>query len=93
MERLIGGILGLIAFAAAALASLSSGASFGTGAWRSCVALVLGYWIGKLVFGSLGVSTVKEAAGTVPPSAPAAVPGEGKPAASTPPPGSSSKTE
>ena len=84
MERLIGGILGLIAFAATAGVSLSKGASLGSAVWRSCVALLLGYWIGRLVFGSLGESTVKEAAGKVPPSAPAAAPGEGKPAAAPP---------
>jgi hypothetical protein len=81
MERLIGGVLGLLAFAAAALGSLSSGASFGIAAGRACAALVLGYWIGKLVFGSLGASTVREAAGPVPPPLSSTAPVEGKPAA------------
>lgn len=92
MERVIGGVLGLIAFAATAVASLSRGAGLSTAVWRSCVALLLGYWIGRLVFGSLGMSTVKEVVGSVPPPAPTAAPGEGKPAAA-PPPGSPSKTQ
>lgn len=78
MERVIGGITGLVAFAATAAASLSTGAAFGTAVWRACAALFLGYWIGRLIFGSLGRSTAKEAAGTVPPPAPPAAPGETK---------------
>lgn len=93
MDRVIGGITGLVAFAATAAASLSAGASFGTSVWRACAALFVGYVIGRWVFGSLGLSTAKEAAGTVPPPAPPAAPGEGKPTASTPPSGPPSKTE
>lgn len=78
MERAVGGILGLLAFAATAAASLSKGAAFGTAAWRACAALLAGYWIGRLIFGSLGRATAKEAAGTVPPPAPP------KPQAETP---------
>ena len=93
MDRVIGGITGLAAFAATAAASLSTGASFGTSVWRACAALFIGYGIGRVVFGSLGLSTAREAAGTVPPPAPPAAPGEGKSPASTPPAGPPSKTE
>lgn len=92
MDRIVGGVLGLIAFAATAAGSLSAGAAFDTAVWRSCAALLLGYGIGRWVFGSLGLSTATEAAGNVPAPSPSAVPGEGKPAASTPPAGPPSKT-
>ena len=74
LERLSGGLVGLIAFTATASASLAAGAEFGTSAWRACAALVAGYWIGRWVFGSLGRSTARDAAGTVPPPAPPAGP-------------------
>jgi hypothetical protein len=76
MERVVGGIVGLLAFAATAAASLSTDASFGTSVWRACAALFVGYVIGRMLFGSLGLSTAKEAAGTVPPPAPPKAPGE-----------------
>lgn len=75
MERSIGGITGLVAFAATAAAGLSTGASFGTSVGRACAALFVGYGIGRWVFGGLGRSTAKEAAGIVPPPAPSKVPG------------------
>ena len=76
MGRVTGGITGLAAFAATAAASLSRDASFGTSVWRACAALLVGYVVGRMLFGSLGLSAAKEAAGTVPAPAPPAAPGE-----------------
>jgi hypothetical protein len=74
LESLVGGIVGLCAFAATASASLAAGADFGTSARRACAALLGGYVIGRWVFGSLGRSTARDAAGTFPPPAPPAGP-------------------
>src|SRR5262245_56979389 len=87
MDRVIGGVLGLAAFAGMAALSLAKGLPFSQAALRSFVAMVLGYWVGRVVFGPAGLAVVKEAAGPVPPGAePPAAPaaGEAKPGPSDP---------
>ena len=80
MDRIIGAVLGLAAFVAVIALSLSKGVSFAGCAFRAVVALVLGYLVGRLVFGLPGLSIVKEAAGPLPPPAP----GDSKPAGTAP---------
>jgi hypothetical protein len=82
MDRIIGAVLGLAAFVAVIALSLAKGVSFAGCAFRAVVALVLGYLVGRLVFGLPGLSIVKEAAGPVPPPPPA--PGDSKPAGEAP---------
>jgi hypothetical protein len=84
MEKVIGGILGLAAFAAVLAAGLSKGSSFGPAALRAALALVLGYAVGRWLFGPAGLAIVKEAAGPVPPPAPPAGNVESKPAGAAP---------
>ena len=92
MDRIIGGVLGLAAFAAVVALSLAKGVSFSGCAVRGVIALVLGYLVGRLIFGLPGLSIVREAAGQVPPTPPA--PGDSKPPGTAPgqapPPGSAS---
>ena len=80
MDRIIGAVLGLTAFVAVIALSLSKGLSFGACVVRAVVALVLGYLVGRLVFGLPGLSIVKEAAAPPPPPAP----GDSKPAGTAP---------
>lgn len=80
MDRIVGGVFGLAAFAAVVALSLSKGVSFAGCAARAVVALVLGYLVGRLVFGLPGLSIVKEAAGPLP----APAPGDSKPAGTAP---------
>lgn len=89
MDRIIGAVLGLAAFVAVIAVSLSKGISFAGCAFRAVVALVLGYLVGRLVFGLPGLSIVKEAAGPIPPQSPA--PGDSKPAEDAPEEGPSAK--
>ena len=92
MDRVIGGVFGLAAFAAVLALGLSKGLSFTGCVVRAVVALALGYLVGRLIFGLPGLSIVREAAGNVPPPAPA--PGDSKPAGAAPgqapPPGQAS---
>jgi len=67
MDRVIGGVLGLVAFAAVAGLSVAKGLPFPQAALRAFVAMFLGYWVGRVVFGPAGLAIVKEAAGPVPP--------------------------
>ena len=60
MDRIIGAVLGLAAFVAVIALSLAKGVSFAGCAFRAVVALVLGYLVGRLVFGLPGLSIVKE---------------------------------
>ena len=82
MDRVIGAVLGLAAFVAVIALSLAKGISFAGSAFRAVVALVLGYLVGRLIFGLPGLSIVKEAAGPVPPPPPA--PGDSKPEGKAP---------
>ena len=82
MDRIIGGVLGLAAFAAVLALGLSKGLSFAGCVVRAVVAMGLGYLVGRLIFGLPGLSIVREAAGTVPPPPPA--PGDSKPAGAMP---------
>ena len=70
LDRIIGIVLGLAAFGATAAAGLAKGLPFGACAARALVALVLGFLVGWLVFGKIGLSVVKEAAGPEAPPAP-----------------------
>ena len=89
MDRIIGGVLGLAAFTAVIVLGLQKGISFEGCVVRGVVAMVLGYLVGRLIFGWPGLSIVREAAGQVPPTPPA--PGDLKPPgtapAQAPPPG------
>jgi hypothetical protein len=67
MDRIVGGVFGLAAFVAVVALSAAKGISFGACALRAVVAMVLGYWIGKLVFCMPGPAIVKKASGVVPP--------------------------
>ena len=80
MDRIVGAVLGLAAFVAVIVLSLSKGVPFGSCVVRAVVALVLGYLVGRLIFGLPGLSIVKEAAGPLPPPAP----GDSKPAGTAP---------
>ena len=82
MDRIIGGALGLAAFAAVLALGLSKGLSFAGCVVRAVVAMGLGYLVGRLIFGLPGLSIVREAAGSVPPSPPA--PGDSKPEGASP---------
>ena len=82
MDRVIGGVFGLAAFAAVVAHGLSKGHSFAGCAVRGVVALVLGYLVGRLIFGLPGLSIVREAAGQVPSQPPA--PGDSKSAGAAP---------
>jgi len=82
MDRIIGGVFGLAAFAAALALGLSKGVSFAGCVVRGVVAMALGYLVGRLIFGWPGLSIVREAAGTVPPTPPA--PGDSKPVGAAP---------
>ena len=89
MDRIIGGVFGLAAFAAVLALGVSKGISFTGCVVRAVVAMALGYLVGRLIFGLPGLSIVREAAGQVPPTPPA--PGDTKPPgtapAQAPPPG------
>ena len=76
MDRIIGGVLGLAAFTAVLVLSLQKGVPFTGCVGRAVVALILGYLVGRLIFGLPGLSIVREAAGQVPPTPPA--PGDTK---------------
>ena len=80
MDRIIGAVLGLAAFVAVVALSLAKGVPFGSCVVRAAVALVLGYLVGRLIFGLPGLSIVKEAAEPLPPPAP----GASKPAGTAP---------
>jgi len=92
MDRIIGGVLGLAAFTAVTVLGLQRGIPFTGSIGRGVVALILGYLVGRLIFGLPGLSIVREAAGPVPPKPPA--PGDTKPPgtapAQAPPPGQAS---
>ena len=81
MDRIIGGVLGLSAFAAVMVLGLQKGVSFGGCVVRGVVALVLGYLVGRLIFGLPGQSIVMEAAGKIPPPP---APGDSKPGGTSP---------
>jgi len=89
MDRIIGGVLGLCAGIAVVALSVTKGVPVRDCLWRAAVAVLFGYWIGKLIFGPVGLSVAKEAAGTVPPEPPP--PAEPKPAAPGAPPGPKGK--
>jgi len=72
MDRVIGGVLGLCAGIAIVALSVAKGIPVRDVLWRAAVAVFLGYWIGRLIFGPVGLAVAKEAAGTVPPEPPAA---------------------
>ena len=82
MDRIIGGVLGLAAFTAVTVLSLQKGIPFTGCVGRGVVALILGYLVGRLIFGLPGQSIVKEAAGQIPPPPPA--PGDSKPGGTPP---------
>jgi hypothetical protein len=82
MDRVIGGVLGLAAFATVTAVSVAKGLPFSQAALRAFLAMLLGYWVGRVLFGPAGLAVVKEAAGPAPPKAeaPAAGPEAPKPA-------------
>lgn len=82
MDRIIGGVLGIAAFTAVMVLSVQKGVPFAGSAGRGAVALVLGYVVGRFIFGWPGLSIVREAAGQVPPTPPA--PGDLKPGEAAP---------
>ncbi len=77
MERVVGGILGLAAFAAVAVAGLVRGLGFAEFAWRALAAMLLGYLAGRWLVGPAGRAVAREAAGG--PPSPGPPPGEGPP--------------
>ena len=81
MDRVIGGVLGLSAFIAVIVLSILRGIPFRDCLVRAAVACAVGYLVGWMVFGKLGLSIAKEAAGKAPaPSPMPAAPAEQKPA-------------
>lgn len=70
LDRIIGVALGVAAFGVTAATGLAKGLPFGDCAVRALAALVLGFLAGWLVFGKVGLSVAREAAGTEAPAAP-----------------------
>ena len=66
MDRVIGGVLGLAAGIAVVSIGLLKGLSLEGVTWRALLAAIVGYLIGRLVFGKAGVSVMKEAAAPEP---------------------------
>ena len=50
MDRIIGGVLGLCAGIAVVALSVTKGVPVRDCLWRAAVAVLLGYWIGRLIF-------------------------------------------
>ncbi len=69
-DRILGGVLALMMAGAVTAVSLAKGLPPVAAAWRAAAALALGDLAGVLVFGRIGRSVVKEAAGKpeVPPA-------------------------
>ena len=70
MTRIAPVLLGAAAMIAVAALGVAGGAPAGLTAFRAAVGAVLGWIIGKLVFGRPGLLGDAESAGAVPPSAP-----------------------
>lgn len=70
MDRIIGGVLGLCAGIAVVALSVAKGIPVRDCLWRAAVAVLFGYWLGRLIFGPAGLEAVKEARPPVPPGAP-----------------------
>ncbi len=65
MDRVIGGVLGLMAFVAVILAGSISGLSVAETIVRGSLAGVVGFFVGWLLFGKVGMDLAKEAAGPI----------------------------
>ena len=65
MDRVIGGILGLMAFVAVVLAGSITGLPVGETIVRGTLAGVVGFFVGWLLFGKVGMDLAKEAAGPI----------------------------
>jgi hypothetical protein len=70
VDRAVGGVLGLAGGLAVLLSSLAKSGSLADALWRAAAAVFLGYWIGRLVVGPLGLSIGRDAAGKVPAAEP-----------------------
>ena len=66
VERLIGGALGLVAFAAIVTVSALKGVPFEDTVYRALAGLAVGVLVGWWLFGPLGLSIAREAAGPEP---------------------------
>ena len=62
MDRIIGGVLGLCAGIAVVALSAAKGIPVRDCLWRAAVAVLFGYWLGRLIFGPAGLAAVKESA-------------------------------
>lgn len=80
MDRIAGGVLGLAAMVAVAALSVARGVSLADASLRAGIAAVLGWIVGRLVFGRPGLLGDAETAGKVPSSAAPEAPGGGGPA-------------
>ena len=66
VERLIGGALGLVAFAAIVTVSALKGVPFAETVFRALAGLGVGVLVGWWLFGPLGLSIARDAAGPAP---------------------------
>ena len=81
MEKVIGGIMGLAAFLAVIVAAVLRHLSLTDSLWRATVAGVLGFVLGWLLFGKIGVEMAKGSAvppESAPPKPPPPAPPEKK---------------
>lgn len=72
MDRIVGGVLGLAALIAVLVLGLARGMGVWDTLWRGVVAAALGYLVGWMVFGRIGVDLAKESASVTEPAAPPA---------------------
>ncbi len=63
MDKLIGGVLGLMAFVAVVLAGVISGLAVADTIVRAAIAGIVGFFVGWLLFGKVGMDLAKETAG------------------------------
>ncbi|GEM_PF-5526254 len=71
MEKIVGGVLALAAFVAVLVVGIARDLGIWSTVWRGAVAGALGYLLGWLMFGRVGLELAKESAGETVPTGPA----------------------